>query len=84
MCSFFLLISDKECFELSDQFMCSLHVFFACVCCCFCFHVCSLRQANSWLSFLTLVREYSSRNLGLIFCYFAGGRGAINPDKIKI
>ena len=62
--------------------VCSFHVFFVCVCC-FCFHVCSLRTANSWLSFLTLVCEYSSQNFGVIFCYFAGGWGVMNPDKIN-
>ena len=44
----------------------SSYVFFSCLfclcVCCFCFHACSLRPANSWLCFLTLVREYSSRN----------------------
>ena len=54
----------------------SSYVFFSCLfclcVCCFCFYVCSLRPANSWLSFLTLVREYSSRNFWVIFCYFAG------------
>ena len=66
----------------------SSYVFFSCLfclcMCCFCFYVCSLRPASSWLSFLTLVREYSSRNFWVIFCYFAGGGGVMNPDKIKI
>ena len=66
----------------------SSYVFFSCLfclcVCCFCFYVCSLRPANSWLSFLTLVREYSSQNFWVIFCYFAGGRGVMNPVKIKI
>ena len=80
--SFFLLLSQKECFELSDHFVCVLFMSF--FVCCFCFYVCSFRPANSWLSFLTLVQEYSSQNFWVIFCYFAAGRGVMNPDKIKI
>ena len=34
MCSFFLLISHKECFELSDQFVCVLFMSFLSVCVC--------------------------------------------------
>ena len=38
ICSFFLLICHKECFELSDQFVCVLFMsFFVCVCVVFVF-----------------------------------------------
>ena len=37
ICSFFLLLSHKECFDLSDQFVCALFMSFLSVCVVFVF-----------------------------------------------
>ena len=86
ICSFFFQSAKRNLLNCQT----SSYVFFSvsvCVCICMCvlLLVFSLRPAYSWLSFLTLVRQYSSPNFWVTFCFFCRRkRDIMSPDKIEI